>query len=538
MPYTAILLKEWYKLRWVLLILSVGVVAVCAWFLFQLTFEFRSIEPEAMMWYRFAQLGDKPYAFLAPLFALLGIIIAFAQFLPEAIRNRVRILTHLPLPVSRMVLLHLFIGGVAVVAVGLFFSVLLVMNMAHFYPRPIVFIVAKDCLVWTFSALVFYLGFSSCVIERNLWLRGLKLFIPLAVGIIFWKARYSWHELLLVPVGLWLILLVLDSFHSVKNQRQSGLLYHFGGLAVALIIVVGGGIRYQQEFTTVFNHYYLFYSPVLDDFVYQQNGHGHQFVYGTATQTFDRNVYENALPFVYWKNLDIQGRLPVEVKGRSYDKQSIRQERLSLQYSPDRLIRPEVAMYPLFNPHSNKGSIPFPEKVFAVNSNSMTVYDSETAQPDEALTVEVNLALDTAGLQFPVTQVWGKTTNMKPYDWGYFILDHNNQLVNLRRYDNQVTAIKINLPADFASLAYIQISENRQQKFYGYAVTTDSKVYLISYPDYSFIELPLADFNYQNMKFQLLSDPLFYVVRYDDGEQYHAVLLDKNYHFQKETVFQ
>ncbi len=538
MPYAAIFLKEWYKLRWVLLILSVTAITVCGWFLFQLNFEFCSIEPEAMMWYRFAQLGDKPYAFLAPLYALLGIIIAFAQFLPEAIRNRVRILTHLPLPLGRMVLLHLFIGGVAVVVVGLFFSGLLIMSMAHFYPQPIVLIVTKDCLVWTFFAVIFYLGFSSCVVERNLWLRGLKLFIPLAVGVIFWKARYSWHDLLLLPVGLWLILLVLDSFHSVKNQRQSGLLYRLGGLALVVIIIVCGGIRYQQEFITPFNHYYVFYSPVLDDFVYQKNGHGHQFVYGTATQTFDRNAYENALPFVYWKNLDIQGRLPVTVKGHSYDKQSIRQERLSLQYSPDRLTRPEVAMYPLFNPHSNKGSIPFPEKVFAVNSNSMTVYDSETAKPDEVLTTTVNQELHKAGLQFPVTNVWGKTTNMKPFDWGYFILDHEKNLVNLRRLDNQVITQQVNLPADLAPLAYIQVSENRQQNFYGYAVTTDSKVYLISYPDYAFTELPLAGFDYQNMNFQLLSDPLSYVVRYDNGVQYHAVLLDKNYRFLKEAIFE
>ncbi|MEA3544700.1 MAG: DUF4857 domain-containing protein, partial [Thermodesulfobacteriota bacterium] len=63
----------------------------------------------------------------------------------------------------------------------------------------------------------------------------------------------------------------------------------------------------------------------------------------------------------------------------------------------------------------------------------------------------------------------------------------------------------------------------------GYAIDTNSQVYLVTYPDYQFVQLELKDFDYRSMKFHLLADPLHYLVRYDDYETYRAALFDKHY---------
>ena len=92
----AIYTKEWLKLRWYLLTLCLAALGTVGYFWLNLDFDFKSIEPESMMWYRFAHIGDKPYSNLAWFFLFSAVVTAVAQFLPEIIRNRVRILTHLP----------------------------------------------------------------------------------------------------------------------------------------------------------------------------------------------------------------------------------------------------------------------------------------------------------------------------------------------------------------------------------------------------------------------------------------------------------
>ena len=118
---------------------------------------------------------------------------------------------------------------------------------------------------------------------------------------------------------------------------------------------------------------------------------------------------------------------------------------------------------------------------------------------------------------------------MKPFDWGYFIKDSSGKIFNLNRADSVVHLKPVNVPSGVGDVVYIQVSENRHKKFYGYAITKESKVYLISYPDYRFIPLNLEGFDYKSMSFQFLCDPIYHVMRFDDGERYSAVLFDKTY---------
>jgi hypothetical protein len=335
----------------------------------------------------------------------------------------------------------------------------------------------------------------------------------------------EWLKLRWLPLVIWLVLLVIDSFLSVKTRRLESRCFD---LSIPLLLGVSGS-RLYQEYAVSHDRYYLFYSPLLNDFVYQENGSNHTFFYGSSSGSLEKEQFEQALPFVYWKNLDIQGKLPVTIAGESYNKRQLRNARMSLQYDPGRLNKPEVPLYPFFNPISHKGSIRFPENAIAVHSDRFEVYAAESAQPNRALAEEVNQLAAQQLVDFPVREVWGKTTNMKPFDWGYFIKDSSGKLFNLRRADNQVALQPVPVPQAVGDIVYIQVSENRHKQFYGYAISASSQVYLLSYPDYRFIPLELDGFDYHTMSFQLLSDPLYYVMRYNDGRRYSAVRFDKQY---------
>ena len=533
----AIYKKEWFKLRWYLLALCVTALSSAIYFWFDLDFTFKSIEPESMMWYRFAQLEDKPYSTLAPFFLFCAVVVAVAQFLPEIIRNRVRILIHLPCRLRTVVAHHLFAGGLSIIIINSMMSMMIVAIIMQYYPPEIVRITGKDCFFWTLLGLALYLGLSGAILERNIWRKSFKLLLPLLLSLLYFKTRYAVGDLLLAALVLWLTLPVYDSFLSVKVQRLKSPLYKGSIVLVCLLIIAVGVTRYQEEYSRFFEKYYIFFSPVLNDFIYQKNSKGHQFVYGTEQTTFDRLAYEKNLPFVYWKNLDIQGELPFQINGESYDKQRIKGARLSLQYRPNSLATREVSLYPLFNPISNNGVIPFPEEVFSLKPDKVVVYDCETVRVNQQITNEMNEKLKAVGVSFPLQRIWGKTTNMKPFDWGYFVKDNVGQIFNLRRSDNELSVRKIPIPHDISSIAYMRISENRQKNFYGYAIDTNSRVFLVAYPDYQFIPLELADFDYRHMPFHLISDPLHYIVRYRNQKTYRAVLFSKQYQLLKTIEF-
>lgn len=537
MQRKAIYQKEWLKLKWFLPALSVAAIAAATYFWFHLASTYAEIEPESMMWYRFAQLEDKPYSYLAPFFLFSAAVIAFAQFLPEAIQNRVRILTHLPVPLKTLVRHHLLAGGLGLVAVNGLLTLLLALIMAKYYPSDIVRITMRDCLFWLLPAITLYLGLSSAIIERSLWRKWSKLIPAILISLLFFKQRYANSDLIILAVGLWQLLAVYDSFLSVKTLRLKSLCYRGGTVALCGLILISGSLRYNQEFAKDFQKFYIFYSPILNDFIYQKNSKGHHFEYGTAEQTFDRQVYEDSLPFVYWKNRDIQGRLPIFIGAESFDKQRIKSARLSLQYQPEQLHNKEARLYPFFNPHSNKGVIPFPEEVLALKQDRLVIYDCETVTINRRLSAKLNQQLLQAGVSFPVHNIWGKTTNMKPFDWGYFVKDNQNQIFNLRRADDKIQVKLIDPGLNTADIIYMQMSENRQKNFYGYAVDAASHIYLVTYPDYHFIQLQLDHFDHRKMSFHLLSDPLHYVVRYDDSSNYRAALFDKQYNLLRTTEF-
>lgn len=521
--------KEWLKLKRHALALTAAAIVLGCYFWLDLAGQYANIEPESMMWYRFSHLGDKPYHWLIYVFLLVGGIVAACQYVPEANGKRVRILTHLPISLNSVVLRHVVAGIAMILVVNAILTFFVLLAFSHYYPIDILQVAIKDMLFGQLPAIAFYLGGSAVIVESDWRRKSTKLVITALIIFVSIKSEYSRGDLLSLLAVTWLVFPVKDSFLSVKTRRLESKLFIFSIPLFAAVLVTISGYRIYHQYMIPHSKYYVFYSALLKDFVYQENGDNHTFYYGTSTKKLDKSEFEEALPFVYWKNLDIQGKLPVEVEGNIYDKRQIRNSRMSLQYDPSRLRQPEVKLYPFFNPISHKGSIRFPENAFALKSGRLEVYTAETAEPNQQLAQEVNKIAKELDVAFPVLEVWGKTTNMKPFDWGYFIKDSRGSIFNLSRSDNKVDLKKVIVPEEIGDIAYIQVSENRHKKFYGYAISASSDVYLIGYPDYKFIPLQLDDFDYKTMSFQLLSDPLYYVIRFNDGEKYSAVRFDKQY---------
>ncbi|MFA7083865.1 MAG: DUF4857 domain-containing protein [Arcobacteraceae bacterium] len=523
----SILRKEWIKLKLYLYLLLFLVTVLICYFAYNINYAFATIEPESMLWYKFAQLQDKPYFTLNYWYLVLATVLAFAQFLPKKVGSRIKIMAHLPLKMQDSLFLHLFIGAVFLTTLLTILSLGTLLTLYFYYPLDIVFIGLKDTFAYSFASIILYVGLCSIILEKDIKYLFLKSLLTLGFVILFIKQRYFLEDISWLILLLFMPFMALDSFYSFKEQRVKSFLYKAVLVTIipTFIYLLYG--NYKTNYAKSFTNYYIFYSNIINDFVYQKNFAGHRFEYGIKNkEVFDRKTYEAYLPFVYYKNLEIQNRLPIKIENTLFDKEIIKSSRLSFSYNPISLEPQEVEIYPLLNPQKDKGVIKFSEEAFSIKSKKAVVYEFDN-KINRDLSNELTKKLTENAFSYPAINIWGKTTNMKPFDKGYLVQDSKKKLFNIKRADGIIEVTSIKYPKNI-SLAYIDISENRQKNLSGYAIDTNNQFYLLNW-DFKFIPIDTKEFNYKTMKLQLLSNPLNYQIRYNDGKNYFAVALNSSY---------
>ncbi len=455
----SIIKKEWLKIKPYFFALLLAIFASLGYFFFNLNFSFSTIEPESMMWYKFAYFLDKPYYNFLYLYLLISMGVAFSQFLPERINNRIKIIAHLPLSMTKALYYHLFIGILYIFILSFILSAFLTLILSNYYPDIIINVIIKDLTIFSSISIVFYLLLSSLIIEKKPLFVFIKfLLVILLIGIFFKNEFFIEDFLFIILLFVYLPFVALDSFYSIKEQRFYSKFFYIGNAFVISLMLYFNYINYEENYKQSFNKYYLFYSNIANDFVYQKNFGDHRFEYGIKDKKiFDRKTYESLLPFVYWKDLAIQGKLPITINKETFDKNTIKKSRLGFSYKPNMLKKLETPLYPLFNASSTKGILKFPEEMLSIDENSAYVYNFDEGL-DKKLSKNLNLTLLEKNFSYPAKYIWGKTTNMKPFDKGYLILDNKNQLFNLKRKDGKISVEKIPYPKDI-NLVHIRISD-------------------------------------------------------------------------------
>ncbi|HIP82782.1 MAG TPA: DUF4857 domain-containing protein, partial [Desulfocapsa sulfexigens] len=213
----------------------------------------------------------------------------------------------------------------------------------------------------------------------------------------------------------------------------------------------------------------LFFSPPQKQFIYRESLGGHRFNYmneeGTA---YSRTDFEYQLPFLYYKNLEKKKLLPVSIDGQSFDKKAIKAGKQGLEIKSRHLAghHPQIELYPLFNNNPEVAIMPFPEDVFRFTDQAMEFVNADTNRIDTSLTTSFTASLESLGFAFPATVIGGKTTNLKPFDEGFFIRDSKGQVFHLKRVLDKPVIVKTPIDSTLA-IKDIIVSENRRKEFYG-----------------------------------------------------------------------
>lgn len=139
-------------------------------------------------------------------------------------------------------------------------------------------------------------------------------------------------------------------------------------------------------------------------------------------------------------------------------------------------------------------------------------------------------------VSFPIKDIWGKATNMKPFDLGYFFLDAKDKLYRLNRYNDSLNLEEIAYPANI-KIEFMKISENKKRELGGYMIDSKNSFYIIDYQTLMFKKITLKNFDYKRMKLLFISNPKYYLVRYSDEDTYYGAVFDKKLNKLDEEVF-
>ncbi|CAK7035233.1 MAG: hypothetical protein DELT_00534 [Desulfovibrio sp.] len=289
---------------------------------------------------------------------------------------------------------------------------------------------------------------------------------------------------------------------------------------------------------------HLFYSPVSKKFIYTEKvaaydpaaaskaeDHHADIVYKDQDGVYHHRLeFERLLPFIYYRNMEIRGYLPLEIDGKVFDKNTIRAERRVLEL-PARAIganTPSEHVYPLFESMPDQAGLVFPDDRFRMTESAMEFINADYNVVDPDLTQRFTSALTSAGFVFPARLVAGNFTILKPYDFGVFIVDAEHSVYHVRRAKGDPVVVRTPISQSIAP-RHIMVAESDREGYCAVMLGGDGSLYLIPAQSYTPIRMPLENYDPARMDFKIIFDPLYRTALWSDTATIRAVAMDENF---------
>jgi len=290
-------------------------------------------------------------------------------------------------------------------------------------------------------------------------------------------------------------------------------------LVAVLVMSVYIPDLYWLFFDVKTNLPYVSYSPVDSVFIMYRHGKNEIVFSDVKGNAYDRDAYEEKLPFFYYMQLISDGRMPESIHGIKLDANEIKRNRNMHRIKPHQLDQPLVPLYPLLESESGRVRLEFPEEFFRIQNKRMEFINSVTKKIDEELTESFTQALSDKGFEFPSKAVFTNPTTRKAFDEGCFVIDGKDDLYHIKKAKGQPVVNKTGFPKDIPIRAVI-VSENVLREYYGVVVSEDDRIFFLTYDNYSPVELPTRgcyDSRHSNI---IISTDLFFrqvTIQNDDG---------------------
>lgn len=264
---------------------------------------------------------------------------------------------------------------------------------------------------------------------------------------------------------------------------------------------------------------YVSFSPVDSMFImYRRGDDGLEFT-DVKGNTYNREEYEEKLPFFYYMQLISDGRMPESIHGIELEVNEIKRNRNMHRIKPYQLDQPLIPLYPLLESESGRVRLEFPEEFFRIKNERMEFINSVSRKMDKELTEKFTQALNEQGFEFPSKAVYINPTTRKPFDEGCFVVDSKEDLYHIKKAKGEPVVHKTGFPKDIKIRSLI-VAENNLKEYYGVIVSEDDRLFFLTYDNYTPVELPTKDCYDSRYANVVITVDLFFrqvTIQKDDG---------------------
>ena len=215
--FKAILYKEWLKIRWIYLAMIIVSMLLLLNILLNIAHDMKFVGANGY-WSSVIFRGFQFYHSLRFVPLLIGLIIAFAQFLPEMLMSRLKLTLHLPVKENKLLFQMIFIGFLALFM--LFFLILLMLSiMTRFYfPADILSSMLITTLPWFMAGFITYFSVTMLLIEPT-WTQRIFL-ILIAYGFVDLFLKNPWYNSYLHSLPKFILLAALFSITIILSGNR------------------------------------------------------------------------------------------------------------------------------------------------------------------------------------------------------------------------------------------------------------------------------------------------------------------------------
>ncbi len=253
---------------------------------------------------------------------------------------------------------------------------------------------------------------------------------------------------------------------------------------------------------------FIYYSPLLDDFITRQDGN---FV-DMQGNCYTQQQTDSLLPYFFYRQLLSEQRLPDSLFGQPMDTKLLRREQFTFKTSPAQLNKPRVPLYELFDSQSGRVDLQMPEDVFRLTDTGIEFITAQTNTVNRDKSQMFTSVLLAHGFHFPAKLIWGNPSARRPYDNGFLLTDSNNQLFNLRMAKGSPVVFNIPLPDGVLPIALFTTEYDNFRNI-GFLVDDQYRLYVINRQTLHLQQIAIPEYNPQQMQILIMGNMHDWTVR-------------------------
>ncbi len=271
----------------------------------------------------------------------------------------------------------------------------------------------------------------------------------------------------------------------------------------------------------------VYHSPLTNGFLFYRNVDGKTVYSDAKGKEFTRETFEKMLPLQNYSQLTATNQMPDSINGVALDMYEVRKNNIYIRIRPSYIDQPQIKLYPMLESKSGRVRLEMPDVYFRI-TDRMEFINSSTNTLNPGLTETFTAALQKNDFAFPATVIGGNPTTRKPFDEGYFVVDSNNKLFHIKMVKGQPYCAQVEIPADL-NIRYIDIREMNLKEFYGFIFSNDDRVFLIHYPDYKLVQMPISNYNHKSDIYFLTGTLFDRCISIISDTGLKAFAMDRNY---------